>query len=390
MSFFKRLVRSVDAGLKVGLEQATQAAAETNSVGQFVQNVVLSPPPISSDTWVMPRFQNRDICDWGDEINRLKRAGRLEEALQIAVGCMDAMAEVAVQNPANAMEHYVIQVAVIQRKLKAYADEIHTIERWLELGIKPPREDFRIELLKRLAKAQEIQAKAEGRDYTHFREEWKRLVGLEKSLKARTEKVKATSTGQSKRNPNRARPKSSHSHRLIPSRQQLMVPDFVAVDFETANRSGGISACQVAFVKVEGGAITDRLVSYLKPPEGYDHFEFTHLHGIGPRKVRSAPTWEQIAYQVSSFVGDKPVYAHNAQFDADVWRHLDVFYGTNTMPEHFFCSYRTARRIIPDLKNYKLPTVLKACAPHYRLNHHRAESDAEACALIVCALQRMG
>lgn len=40
MGFFKRLVRSVDAGLKVGLEQAS---AETNSVGQFVQNVVLNP-----------------------------------------------------------------------------------------------------------------------------------------------------------------------------------------------------------------------------------------------------------------------------------------------------------------------------------------------------------
>ena len=59
-----------------------------------------------------------------------------------------------------------------------------------------------------------------------------------------------------------------------------------------------------------------------------------------------------------------------------------------TLPAPFFCSYRTAQRLIPGLPNYKLPTVLHACAPNYQLNHHRADSDAEACALIVCELQR--
>lgn len=42
---------------------------------------------------------------------------------------------------------------------------------------------------------------------------------------------------------------------------------------------------------------------------------------------------------------------------------------------------------MPGLVNYKLPTVVGACAPDFRLTHHTADSDAEACALIVAALQ---
>ncbi|MFK5211074.1 hypothetical protein ACI3QO_11560, partial [Propionibacterium freudenreichii] len=55
--------------------------------------------------------------------------------------------------------------------------------------------------------------------------------------------------------------------------------------------------------------------------------------------------------------------------------------------DHFFCSYLTARRMMPGLDNYRLPTVLERCAPHFVLDHHKADSDAEACALIVAALQ---
>ena len=92
---------------------------------------------------------------------------------------------------------------------------------------------------------------------------------------------------------------------------------------------------------------------------------------------------------VTEFVGGLPVYAHNAKFDASVWAELDEFYHTSSLPESFYCSYRTAERLLPGLENYKLPTVVHACAPSYCLDHHRADSDAEACALIVKHLQKI-
>ena len=176
---------------------------------------------------------------------------------------------------------------------------------------------------------------------------------------------------------------------LVPSPTQIAESGFVAVDFETANRMGGVSACQLAMVKVHDGHIVDRLNTLIRPPEGWDSFEFTYLHGISAADVVDAPLWANIADGVSQFVDGATVYAHNAAFDSRVWRQLDEYFGTTTLPSPFFCSYRTAQRLIPGLPNYKLPTVLNACAPTYRLHHHRADSDAEACALIVCQLQRL-
>lgn len=55
---------------------------------------------------------------------------------------------------------------------------------------------------------------------------------------------------------------------FIPSPSQIAEPSFVAVDFETANRMGGVSACQVAMVKVCDGQIVDRLNTLIRPPKG--------------------------------------------------------------------------------------------------------------------------
>ncbi len=176
--------------------------------------------------------------------------------------------------------------------------------------------------------------------------------------------------------------------RLIPSASDLASRTFVAVDFETANRSGGVSACAVALVKVSDGHVVDRLTTYLKPPAGFDHFEFTWLHGISALHTSDAPSWHEAVDEVAGFVGGAPVYAHNAPFDAKVWRELDQYFGLRTAPRAMYCSYRLARRVRPGLPNYKLPTVTKAFAPSFVLDHHQAASDAEACALIVAAIQR--
>lgn len=360
---------------------------------------VETSPPRSTPTppasqWVMPRHDGRDICDWSDVIAQLKREGRLEEALSLATGCLDAMVETARRNPANAMEHYVLQVAVLQRKLKRHQDEITTISGWLDLGIAAPREDHRLELRKRLAKANELLARQEGRDSSAHHAEWKALVEEAKTAKSTLHAMSPPAqvgqrsvSGRSAARPGtdyRARTRGS---RLVPSAEELRSPVFVSVDFETANRSGGASACQVALVKVEHGVVTDRYATLLKPPVGADHFEFTYLHGISSSDVRRAPSWPQVTEDIVRFVGNAPVYAHNASFDSRVWRQLDEYFVTASHPGLVYCTYRLAERAVPGLINYKLPTVTQHLAPAFILDHHRAESDAEACAAIVTAIQ---
>ena len=338
----------------------------------------------------MPKFDGRDICDWVDDIAALKRSGDLSRALHVARGCMDAMIAAARLSPVNVAEYYVNQVAIIQHKQKDYLGEAETIERWLALGLPAPREDFRLELRKRLAKAREMLAKQRGEDPSQHHAEWKRFVELEKVAKAAQKGSAPVSvTGRAAVSPDvsYARPQSRQRSSWVAPPEVLALPSFVAVDFETANRQGGESACQIALVKISSGRVVERASTLIKPPPGFDRFEFTYLHGISAHDVRRSPMWPDIAAWVAGFHGGLPVFAHNAAFDARVWRELDAFFGTQSLPQSFFCSYRTAQRMVPGLENYKLPTVTKALVPGFTLKHHRADSDAEACALVVAALQ---
>ncbi len=364
---------------------------EPPSHQQLVSNYTDRMPAVGTNGWFMPKYKGRDICDWGIEIARLKREAKLDDALALATGCMQEMMKAAQKSPVNVMEHYVIEVAIILHKMKKYADEVAMIEDWLNRGFPAPREDFRLDLRKRLAKAQELWAKSEGRDWSTFNAEWKQLVALAKQQKQAAAEATAPviSSGRSTVQPAGSYRRQRSSSRLIPSESELLAHGFVAVDFETANSDGGASACQIALVKVMKGEIVDRYSTLLKPPPGYDLFEFTYLHGIDAHDVKHAPMWPSVSSLVSQFIDGLPVYAHNASFDASVWRDLDSFFGTHSLPHPFFCSYRTARQIVPGLENYKLPTVVAACAPGYHLDHHRADSDAEACALIVTSLQQL-
>lgn len=347
------------------------------------------PDVQKSSEWFMPTYDGRNICDWGEEIAHLKREGDLETALNIAVGCMNSMAAAAEKNHAVAMEYYVIEVAKIQHKMKEYADEAHMIQGWFKRNIPAPREDYRIDLRKRLAKAQELWAKQDGRDPAPFHAEWKRLVELSKARKETGGSSCGISSGQSAVKPNKSRKPSRRRSSYIPDVTDLLIDDFVTVDFETANDLGGESACQIALIRMREGEVIDRYSTLLKPPPGYDLFQFSYLHGIRARHVKNAPMWPDIVVDIQDFVGSSPVYAHNASFDARVWHELDDFFETNSKPSQFYCTYRLSKQLLPGLDNYKLPTVADACAPRYRLKHHRADSDAEACALIVAALQRI-
>lgn len=55
--------------------------------------------------------------------------------------------------------------------------------------------------------------------------------------------------------------------------------NFVAIDFETANRDKA-SACSVGFVRVTNGRIADTASWLIKPPQGtYFLPEFIEIHG---------------------------------------------------------------------------------------------------------------
>ncbi len=158
---------------------------------------------------------------------------------------------------------------------------------------------------------------------------------------------------------------------------------FVAIDFETADRSLD-SACAVALVKVENGQIIDRNYWLIRPPR--EKFRFTHIHGISWKNVADQPTFQELWPSIVGFIGGATfLAAHNADFDRSVL-HACCQAAQVQLPRwRFRCTSRLARRI---LKIY--PTNLPAVCARLGipLNHHDARSDAEACARIMIAAHR--
>jgi DNA polymerase-3 subunit epsilon len=158
---------------------------------------------------------------------------------------------------------------------------------------------------------------------------------------------------------------------------------FVAIDFETADRSLD-SACAVALVRVENWQITQRNYWLIRPPR--EKFRFTYLHGISWEKVADQPTFQELWPSVLEFMGDASfLAAHNADFDRSVL-HACCRAAQIPLPRmRFRCTAKLARRV---LKIY--PTNLPAVCARLGipLDHHDARSDAEACARIMIAARR--
>lgn len=164
--------------------------------------------------------------------------------------------------------------------------------------------------------------------------------------------------------------------------------DFVAFDVETANQSWG-SICQMGLVRVIDGEIVERASWLCRPPEGIDEFdEFNvNVHGITADTVADEPAVGKLFERFTEFVGDLPVVAHNAYFDASALRYAALASGQEVPHITFACTLAAARAADLGLANHRLPTV----AEHFGValdDHHDAAADAEACAGIMLGLAR--
>ena len=158
---------------------------------------------------------------------------------------------------------------------------------------------------------------------------------------------------------------------------------FAAIDFETADY-GRDSACAVALVRVERNRIVDRVSSLIRPPRR--EFVFTYIHGITWEMVRDAPAFDQLWPELDRWMrGVRFLAAHNASFDRGVLEACCRSSGLTPPGIPFECTVRMARAVF-GIYPTRLDCVCRALG--IPLVHHRAESDAEACARIVLAARQ--
>ncbi len=153
---------------------------------------------------------------------------------------------------------------------------------------------------------------------------------------------------------------------------------FVAIDFETAAYEPD-SACAVALVAVEDGAIIRKEYRLICPPR--DEFVFTYIHGITYEHVAREPTFNHVWPVLEPLLdGAHFLVAHNAPFDEKVLRAACATYGLIPPATPFLCTVRLARKHL-GIYPTNLPAVCQRLG--IDLNHHNALSDAEACARIM-------
>jgi len=156
----------------------------------------------------------------------------------------------------------------------------------------------------------------------------------------------------------------------------------IVIDFETSGMSPnqGDRAIEVGAVLIRNGQITDSFQSLINPGFLVTR-EIEMVTGINNRMLSEAPDASTVIPDLGRFIGSYPLVAHNASFDQ---KFLEAEFAQigKKRPFNFGCTLKIARRIYPDLPNYKLETLIKIKGLASGGQFHRALADAEMTAAL--------
>ena len=159
---------------------------------------------------------------------------------------------------------------------------------------------------------------------------------------------------------------------------------FTAIDFETANQHR-TSACSVALALVREGCLLGTMHCPIRPePMIFSPFNVS-IHGITEKDVADASTFEGAWPNILSSI-DGPLISHS-HFDIEV---IEKSLDACSLPcpaIEYYDSVRLAKLMWPNEPNHKLDHICQTLG--IPLEHHNAQSDAEACALIAIEVCRI-
>ena len=163
--------------------------------------------------------------------------------------------------------------------------------------------------------------------------------------------------------------------------------EFVAFDIETTGlKSEKDAITEIGAVICRNGKVCESFNTFVNP-EMHIPADITQLTGIKDSDVETAPHLKEALEAFLRFAGDRPLVAHNADFDMGFIMHGCEKLGMSCN-NTYIDTLVMAQNLIPELKRFKLDIV----ANHLGLpefNHHRASDDAATCALLLCRFIEM-
>lgn len=153
----------------------------------------------------------------------------------------------------------------------------------------------------------------------------------------------------------------------------------VAIDFETANELRS-SPCAIGLAWIENGKVVRVEERLIRPKDMRFAGMNIAIHGITPADVADCPEFPEVWSALWPDIAGRIVFAHNAAFDMGVLRSTLTEYGRDWPCLDYLCTLKMAQAVWPELERHGLSFL--AAGLGILLDHHRAASDAAACARI--------
>lgn len=150
---------------------------------------------------------------------------------------------------------------------------------------------------------------------------------------------------------------------------------YTIVDIETTGGSHGNRITEIAAAKTDGTRILETYESLVNP-EVFIPKSITLLTGITNPMVADAPTFEDIAQEFISFLGETIFIAHNVSFDYGIIKNHFEDVGISFNKKKL-CTVRLSRGILPGHSSYSLGKICPALGITNH-NRHRAMGDTIA------------
>lgn len=156
------------------------------------------------------------------------------------------------------------------------------------------------------------------------------------------------------------------------------VPDFVAIDFETATTDR--MACSLGIIVVNDYKISQEFYYLIQPPNNKFDQNCINIHKIHPAHTVQQPTFDKVWQSVRHHF-NKIIVTHNAAFDLDVLNINCRYYGITEPDINAICTcvLHNKIRLEDACTLYDIPIY----------NHHNALEDARACANLFIKYQKI-